>query len=357
MRLRRKAKLFRDTAVASMLAAVELHNSPTRSGEAQVLVLAGHAMEMLLKAVIYQRRGTVTAAGETFSHSLTKCIEIASNDIGVIEPEDRTLLLALKTDRGQAAHDVVAASEDLLWVHLSAALSLFRKVHDAELGGPAPEFLSKRVLPVSAAPPTHGPTLVQRDVEEIAAMLRGGKRQGAEARARIRPLLALEAAAHGREDPPTEREVERAARSIKRGVAWDRVFPGLAGLEVGGAPAGAGSDQVTLRIARRGDVPVRRALEGEEDEALLYRDINVFDSYGIKLSDFGDKLGLTAHEGYAVIYYLDIKSDPDAYYLKQTDRGNVRYQGLSARALHLAREAMDADSDLVAKAVAAYKSR
>lgn len=357
MRLRRKAKLFRDAGVASMIDAVQLHNSPTRTGEAQVLLLLGHSIEMLLKAVIFQRRGTVTAKGEDLSHSLTKCIDIAISDLGVLGEDDRVLLLALKSDRGQAAHDVVAASEDLLWVHIRAALEIFRRVHESELGGPADEFVSKRVLPISAAPPTHAPTLIQRDVEEISAMLRGGKRRGAEARARIRPLLALEAAVHGREEPPSEREIERAARSIKRGTAWDKVFPGLAGLEVTGVPAEPAGAAVSLRISKDGEAAVRRARPDEEAEALLYREVNVFDKYGLKLSQFGDKLGLTSYEGLAVVYHLGLTDDPHAYYVKRTANGNIQFQGLSARALHIAREALAEHEGFVTEAVRAYKAR
>lgn len=53
---------------------------------------------------------------------------------------------------------------------------------------------------------------------------------------------------------------------------------------------------------------------------------------------------------------LDLKDDSRAYTVKRTPAGNIIYQGLSARALHLAREALDAGLDVDA-AVDRYNSR
>ncbi|GAA1214934.1 hypothetical protein GCM10009655_12680 [Rhodoglobus aureus] len=85
-------------------------------------------------------------------------------------------------------------------------------------------------------------------------------------------------------------------------------------------------------------LPVRRAAVGES--ALVYRDSNPFDDFGLALSRFGSKLGLTQFEGYALIYHLKLKQDDRAYFIRRTLKGAVKFQGLSARALELAKKEM-----------------
>ncbi len=55
--------MFRTSAVESMTLAVELFNrpNPVARGDA-VVMMAAHAFEMLLKAIIFQKRGSVIDA-------------------------------------------------------------------------------------------------------------------------------------------------------------------------------------------------------------------------------------------------------------------------------------------------------
>jgi hypothetical protein len=200
------------------------------------------------------------------------------------------MVWAIKQDRNAAAHDSVAFSEDMLWLHVRSAVTIFSKLlktaFDEELGAVIPS----RVIPVSLLPPSDASAVIVRDMQDIAAMLKPGLRRSEEAKARIRPLLALDGSVTGREEAPTERELDRAVAAFRSGKDWEDVFPGLASLEIAAAP-GSGAQEVTLRIAKSGEgPPVRLARTGEGAGALLYRKSNPFDEYGISLSSFGRSL-------------------------------------------------------------------
>jgi hypothetical protein len=72
--------MFKDTAIESLTLSIELFNrpSPLARDHAVVMMLA-HSFEMLLKAIIFQKRGTVRDKGEGLSHSLNRCIEISAS--------------------------------------------------------------------------------------------------------------------------------------------------------------------------------------------------------------------------------------------------------------------------------------
>lgn len=316
-------------------------------------MLAAHAFEMLLKAAIYEERKKVKFSGSDRSFDLGKCITVAETSLGVIDSGDRVVLLALKEHRDAATHDVIVMSDDVLWLHLRSAVTIFRKVLHALTGQDLTDVMPGRVLPVSASPPTDVALVVGKEVEQIAELLRPGRRQNADARARILPLMALDRAARGESDPPSEADINRTLRAVKAQKDWVSVFPGVVGLQLVGSPRP--SDQVqeiSLRIdPKRGELAVRLASEGEE--AIGYREVDTFDRYSLKLSKFGEKLGLTRHQGLAVIHALDLRSDPRCYREKRTPNGHAQFQGLTNIALERARNAI-ADGLDVEAAVTAY---
>ena len=212
-----------------------------------------------------------------------------------------------------------------------------------------------RVLPVSATPPTDVALVVGKEVEQIVELLTPSKRRGAEARARLLPIMALDRAARGIEGSPSETEIKTVMDDLKARKEWKVVFPGVVGLRVtDGSESSDLVQEISLKIdPKRGDLPVRLAREGEA--AVAYREVHTFDRYSIKLSKFGEKLGLTQYQGYAVVQHLGLKSDPACYSCKVTPKKNIVWQGLSIRALELARRALDEGLDVDA-AVAEYKA-
>lgn len=124
----RKTKQYVETAVESLTLAIELFNRPSPTGrEHATVMLAAHAFEMLLKAAIYEQRKKIKFSGTDRSFDLGKCVTIAETSLDVIDEGDRVVLLALKDDRDTATHDVIVMSDDVLWLHLRSAMTIFRK--------------------------------------------------------------------------------------------------------------------------------------------------------------------------------------------------------------------------------------
>ena len=338
--MRRQTGMFRDTAVESLTLSIELFNRPsTVAREHAVIMMLAHSFEMLLKAAIFERRGTVRDKGAELSHSLKRCIAIAVNELMLVTEDDRTLLAAIKQDRDCATHDTISMSEEMLWLHMRGGITIFNRVLQQAFAQSLDELLPNRVIPVSVSPPEDLGFLVEAEVKAVLMLLAPKTRKTAEARARLRPLLSLDGASTGRLDQPTETEVNRAEKALKTGTTWESVLPGLAALQIAPVAPGANVQELALRMSREADgVPVRRAAPGES--ALVYRDSNPFDDFGVTLSTFGRKLSLTQFEGFALIHYLDLKNDDRAYFIRRTPKGAVKFQGLSARALELAKQEM-----------------
>ena len=271
MRVRRKTALLKTAGVESLVLAVELFNRPIAiARDPAVLIVLGHAFEMLLKAAIYHRRGSIRDAGERYTFGFSKTIDVARSE-SIVSDAEAPMLLAIRQDRNTAAHDTIAMSDDLLWLHVRSAVTIFSRILRDEFGEELEEVVPARVVPVAALPPTDALDVIEREMREIASLLAPRTRRGAEARSRIRPLLSLDGSATGRKEPPSELEVERAARAIRSHKDWKKIFPGLAQLKLSSAP-NVGSQEVTLRVSRTGDgVAVRPATRDEASSALLYR--------------------------------------------------------------------------------------
>lgn len=84
--------------------------------------------------------------------------------------------------------------------------------------------------------------------------------------------------------------------------------------------------------------------------------MDTFDRYSLKVSKLGEKLGLSRHQGFAVIHALDLKSDPKYYRERRTANGHIQFQGLSNLALQRARKALGEGLDVDA-AVIKYNAR
>lgn len=358
MKVRRRTYQLKTSAIESLCLGVELFNRPSQVARDQsVMLMLAHSFEMLLKAIIFQKRGTIRDKGEPYTYQFGRCINVAHSELNVLETADLPMLWAIKQNRNAAAHDTVAFSEDMLWLHVRSGVTIFGKLLSAAFSEHLPSVIPSRVIPVSALPPTDARAAIEREMQDIAALLKPGLRQGEDAKARIRPLLALDGSGTGREDAPTEVELDRAVTAFRQGKKWEAVFPGLATLELAPAPS-AGALEVSLRISKAGEGPaVRLARPGEETGAVLYRKSDPFDEYGIKLSEFGAKLGISQNDGYALTWYLKLKDDAAAYYCRKTKAGNIQFQGLSARALDLARKEIARPSFKWPMVRTAYKNR
>ncbi len=92
-------------AVNSLVLGIELFNRPHERGRAEsVLIFLHHAFEMLLKAIIKGRIGTVHAQGEKYSCSFDKCLEVAQHTIEMISIDERATMSILDAYRDTSIH-------------------------------------------------------------------------------------------------------------------------------------------------------------------------------------------------------------------------------------------------------------
>jgi hypothetical protein len=232
-------------------------------------------------------------------------------------------------------------SEELMWIQMRSGITVIRRLLRDEFGSELTDLLPGRIIPVAIDPLPDLTAIVEQELGVVTSYLAPKTRKGAEAKAILRPLLSLDGAATVRTDPPTDSELNRAVKQLRSGADWRKIMPGLALLSVSPVSPGSGAQEIVLRVGRDTNaIPVRRAAPGEE--ALAYRTMDPFEEFGGKLSEFGKKLGLTQTQGYAVIEHLKLKDDDRAYYCRRTKRGSIRYQGLSARAYELTRNAVAA---------------
>ncbi len=83
-----------------MVLGIELFNRPHEDGRAEgALILLHRAFEMLLKAIIKGKTGTVYAKKERYSYGFGKSLEVAQNEIKVISSDERGTLSILDAHR------------------------------------------------------------------------------------------------------------------------------------------------------------------------------------------------------------------------------------------------------------------
>jgi hypothetical protein len=310
---KREAVLLQGAAVDSMVIAVDHFNRAVGPARLEAsIIFAQRALELLLKAAIYERTGKIRDNDSKNTYGFGKCLNIATDQLQMLRPEERISLRALEADRDAATHHLIDANESLLYIKVQSAVTIFGsllvRVFDEELTDHLPE----RALPVSAQPPVSLAEALDAELMAVQALVAPKKRQSVEAKARLRTLLNLEAAAWGRSDAPTEKELERALAAIRDGRDWREVFPGIATLELDPDP-GDSQIPVAVRLTRSEGPPVRRAQAGEEAEALLYREVNPFDRWSLKPAEFERRTGLSPWRTRAVVEHLGLKGDEDYY--------------------------------------------
>jgi hypothetical protein len=124
------------------------------------MLLLGDAFEMLLKSIIYQARRSIRERGEGYTFNFARCINIAHSDLKVIDTADMPIMWAIKQNRNSAAHDPVAFSEDMLWLHVRSAVTVFSKLLATAFKEDIAAVIPPRAIPVSALPPNDAAAVI-----------------------------------------------------------------------------------------------------------------------------------------------------------------------------------------------------
>jgi hypothetical protein len=326
MRLRQEARVLKGKAVQSFISAAEAFNSPRDGGRVTgVLLHLQHAFEMLLKAALVQAGKSVFDQGTGRSIGFERCIGLAMSDTKIkLSEADAGTLRAIDAMRDDEQHWFNEVSEQILYLHVRAGVTLFDDLLQRVFGERLNALFPERVLPVSADPPQDLALLLDDEYTQIKELLRPGRRARHEARARIRTLLAMEAHVEP-EVRVSSKDVDRVEKGIRNGDPRDEVFPRL-------------SDVATVIDGNGLTVTVHFTKKDGSTPAAAIRELDLQKKYHWSAAALASALGLTGPRAVALRRHLGIEDDDACRHDFQF--GSMRHRQYSDNALTKMREGM-----------------
>lgn len=340
---KRDVSELKGRAINSLVLGIELFNRPHDRGRAEgVLILMHHAFEMLLKAIIKDKTGTVHAKGEKYSYGFGKCLEIALNQIQVLSQDERAALSILDAYRDTAVHFYQEVSEDLLYLQAQSGVTLFDDLLNKVFRERLADCIPERVLPISTRPPKDLKLLIDSELRQVDQLLQARRRRGIQAAARLRPILALATASRDDAERVTEGELRKAIVRRRRGDEWEVILPEIAQLKLDTQGDGI---PFFLRIKKDADLAVRIAKDGEPVVGtVIKQNVNIWDKFNLGRNDLAKNLGLTRPKTSALILELKIQGDSECYMVLR--RKSSIFKGYSKTALEKLRHAIDNGVDI-----------
>ncbi|MGH3437384.1 MAG: DUF3644 domain-containing protein [Pseudonocardiaceae bacterium] len=344
MKLKQECRVLKQKALDSLIFTIEVFNSPHEAGRAtRVLLHLQHSFEMLLKAALVQSGDKRVLDRETGrSIGFKKCVSYAAeSSIVKLEDTDAGTLRAIDAMRDDEQHWFNIVSEQLLYLHARAGVTLFDNLLQRVFGEHLADRLPGRVLPLSVDPPRDLVLVLDEEYAQIAALLQPGRRAGHEARARLRTMLAMEAHV----DPDarvSDKDVTRVERGIRDLNPRDQVFPRLE--EIATAIDGEGVN-LTVHFTKKQGAPVRYVAD-ESVPAAGIRTVDLLKKYHRPPKELAAALGISASRSTALRRHLRV--DEDGPHSHLFELGSVKQRRYSDNALRLMCQAIDtADMDAV----------
>ncbi len=309
-RLRRETSRFKRQALDSLVLAIELFNRPHKASRTEaVLFFLQHAFEMLLKAAIYQDRGRVHEPRSPVTYRFDKCLAIARSDLNIITQDMANTLSMLDGQRDCAMHHLLEMSEEALYLHAQAAVTMFDDVLKRAFADSLGDYLPERVLPISTSPPKEMHLFMDKEFTGIRDLIAPGRHRRAEAKARIRPYFIIESVLEGECRQPTDAQVSRVIRRMKTGEGWQAIFPGVAALKLDTTGYGL---SFSVRFTKQGEsLPVRFVHDADSTKDItLIREVNMMDRYSMGLFDLAARAGIGRNKCLALVHYMGLQADP-----------------------------------------------
>lgn len=350
MKLRNDARVLRRKSLSSMRSAMAAFNSHQDDGRAtSVLLHLQHSFEMLLKAALVQYGVRVFDKQTGRSISFEQAVRQAAQAPRVrLSAEEAGTLRAVDAMRDDEQHWFTEVDEGLLYLHARAAVTLFDDVLHRAFGERLADHLPLRVLPVGSEPPQDFQTLVDREYARVAELLKPGRRASAQARARLRALLAMEAHVHP-DTTVSVTDVNRVEKGVRQGKTREQVFPRLG--QVGAAVSGEGLT-VEVRFVKQGGLPVRLVKDVDALDAAAFRTVDLQAKFHRPATRLAEAVGLTAPKAAALRAHLGIDADDACRHVFQF--GTSRHVSYSDNAFTRMRDALAGGVDM-AEVWAAHK--
>lgn len=337
-RLKKNVGPLLERAIASLTLSIELFNRPTEIARCHgVLILLQHAFEMLLKASILQRTATIHDKEQRNTYTFDKCLNIAIQDIKIINNDERATLAILNAQRDQAVHYYVEISEDVLYVHAQSGVTLFDLILKRAFSQSLSDKLPSRVLPVSTRPPRDLKVLLSNELIEVDRLLSAGTRQGAQAAAKLRTVLAFAIGSRDEIGRVPEGEIDAAIAKRRKKQDWEVILPEIAQLKLSTDGDGI---PISMRISKNAEIAVRVAQPGEPVEGMLLKqEIDPWSVFTMSRDDLAKKLEISPPRTHALIYELKIQENPECY--RELKRKSQSFKGYSKKALDMLRQAIE----------------
>jgi hypothetical protein len=292
---------------------------------------------MLLKSAILTRGGRIWKRREKQTIGFEGCINLCLLDdqIKFLQGEQATSLRLLNSLRDAAEHHVILLSEPELYTCAQASVTLFEDVLKEVFGDSLADHIPTRVLPISTTPPRDLFMVVDDKFHQVKEMLRPSRRQKLHARAALRSLELMDRAVRENPNQPTDSDLDRILKDIRKGKPWQKLFPGIASINF--ATEGTGLT-VKLRITKSEGMPVKLVKEGEEATAIAVKRVDMLSYYSLGLRDLAAKAGLGQNRALAVVRFLKLQEDPACF--KEIAIGKTRFKRYSPEALRLLKESL-----------------
>lgn len=337
-------RTLRAKAIASLRTGVVAFNGLDDDARVtRVLLHLQHSFEMLLKAAllatgdkaVFDRKKRMAIGMEA---CVKRCqqqpgIKLTGSEAGTIRVLDNL------RDGEQHWHQVV--EEGMLFLHARAAVTLFDDLLHRVWGLRLAEHIPVRVLPISAEPPRGLDLLVDQEYQRIAELLRPGRKATAEAKGRIRTLLATEALSDPDAVEISETDVNRVVWGVRDGKTRAQVFPKLTGVTSDSVGEGL---TVQVHFVKRDGLPVTFSKDGG-DEVAAIREVDLEKKFHMGPYDLADKAGIDRTRAVGLRRHLGLDGDDDHYShtFKFGSQSHRRYSDNALAAMREAKTSLDVE--------------
>lgn len=332
-------RVLRGKALASLRTGVAAFNGLDSDGRTtSVLLSLQHAFEMLLKAILEAKKDKgVFDKRSQKSISLEKAINRCQQLEGVkVTDEEAGVIRHLDAMRDAEQHWHLTVDEGLLYHNARASVTLFDDLLQRVFQESLSKYIPARVLPISAEAPMALDLLVDREFRRIADLLRPGRRATAEAKARVRALLATEAIADADAAEVREDDVRRVTTGIRDGKTREQVFPKLTGYTSDIQGDGVA---VEVRLVKGGGLPMTYTDDPDADTAAI-RTVDLQKKFHMGPYDLADKAGVDRTRSVALRRHLGLGDDDD-HFSHRFQFGSTKLLRFSNNALTAMRQAMN----------------
>jgi len=330
--MKKESKHLYTKAVNSLVLSVEHFNRPSdRARVEAVLIFLDHAFEMLLKSAILHRKGKIRDSRAKQTIGFDACVSRALSDgqVQFITREQALTLQAINSLRDAAQHHLLDISEQHLYLQAQSGVTLFRDLVKKVFGLEIQKELPSRVLPLSTAPPTDFEALFDNEVKDIKKLLQPGRRKSLEAKSKIRSLAILESAVQGEKLQPSQSDLNKISNEIKKGFSWDKIFPGVASINITSQGYGPSFD---LRISKKEGIPIVLVPAGTPGASVVaIKRVDDLGFYNLGRDQLAQQVGLSGPKTTAIIRHLSLQSDQECF--KEFKIGKTKFNRYSQKAI------------------------